>query len=71
METSILQFEKVCKTYPLVQGSHVALDGFDLNIGRREFVSIIGHSGCGKSTALMMAAGLTEISGGYIFLASS
>ena len=33
-----------------------------------EFVSLIGHSGCGKSTVLTMAAGLNEISGGGIVL---
>jgi nitrate/nitrite transport system ATP-binding protein len=33
-----------------------------------EFVSLIGHSGCGKSTVLSMVAGLTEISGGGIVL---
>src|SRR3546814_7562923 len=33
-----------------------------------EFVSLIGHSGCGKSTVLSMVAGLSEISGGGIIL---
>ena len=42
------------------------MDDFNLQIGRREFVSIIGHSGCGKSTVLSMLAGLTEISEGGI-----
>ena len=42
------------------------VDDFNLQIGRREFVSIIGHSGCGKSTVLSMLAGLTEISEGGI-----
>ena len=42
---------------------------FDLNVKKGEFVSIIGHSGCGKSTVLSMVAGLNEITSGAIILA--
>ena len=71
MQTPLLQFERVVKTYQNSRGdSTVVLDGFDLSVARGEFVSIIGHSGCGKSTALMMAAGLIDITDGYIFLAA-
>lgn len=70
MESPILQFEKICKSYPNPGGEFVVLDGFDLSIAKGEFVSVIGHSGCGKSTALMMAAGLLDITSGYIFLAA-
>ncbi len=44
------------------------VDGFDLKMRRGEFISIIGHSGCGKSTVLSMVAGLTEITEGVIVL---
>jgi nitrate/nitrite transport system ATP-binding protein len=44
------------------------VDGFDLKLRRGEFVSIIGHSGCGKSTVLSMVAGLTEITEGVVVL---
>jgi nitrate/nitrite transport system ATP-binding protein len=44
------------------------VDGFDLKVRRGEFVSIIGHSGCGKSTVLSMVAGLTDITEGVIAL---
>ncbi len=63
------EFSKINKTYPTPQGPFVVLEDFDLQIAKQEFVSIIGHSGCGKSTALMMAAGLNSITEGYIFLA--
>ncbi len=65
-----LEFSKVSKIYPTPKGPFVVLDNFDLQIAKEEFVSIIGHSGCGKSTALMMAAGLNPIIDGYIFLAA-
>jgi nitrate ABC transporter ATP-binding subunit len=47
----------------------VIVESFDLALTRGEFVSIIGHSGCGKSTVLSMVAGLTDSSGGAILLA--
>jgi ABC-type nitrate/sulfonate/bicarbonate transport system ATPase subunit len=36
--------------------------GFNLKLKKGEFVTVIGHSGCGKSTVLMMVAGLSAIS---------
>ena len=42
---------------------------FDLTVREGEFVSIIGHSGCGKSTVLSMVAGLNELSSGGIVVA--
>jgi nitrate/nitrite transport system ATP-binding protein len=44
------------------------VEDFTLLMDKGEFVSLIGHSGCGKSTALTMAAGLNSISGGGIVL---
>ncbi|MCB2077551.1 MAG: ATP-binding cassette domain-containing protein, partial [Novosphingobium sp.] len=41
---------------------------FNLLMDKGEFISLIGHSGCGKSTVLTMAAGLNEISSGGIVL---
>ncbi len=39
-----------------------------MKVRKGEFISLIGHSGCGKSTVLSMAAGLNEISVGGIIL---
>jgi nitrate/nitrite transport system ATP-binding protein len=44
----------------------VALDGVNLQIERGEFVSVIGHSGCGKSTVLNLLAGLLDVTRGTI-----
>ncbi|MGB1990441.1 MAG: ABC transporter ATP-binding protein, partial [Cycloclasticus pugetii] len=56
------------KVYPTPKGPLTVVDKFELNIGKGEFISIIGHSGCGKSTVLSMTAGLTDISDGGIVL---
>jgi nitrate ABC transporter ATP-binding subunit len=50
-------------------GSSVIVKDFDLEIRRGEFVTLIGHSGCGKSTVLSMLAGLNQITSGAIILA--
>ena len=57
------------KTYPSPKGPAVIVENFNLKIQKGEFVCIIGHSGCGKSTVLSMVAGLTGISDGGIILA--
>lgn len=55
------------KAYPNPYGEAVrVIDGFDLVMREGEMVSIIGHSGCGKSTVLTMVAGLNDISGGGV-----
>lgn len=44
------------------------VEGFDLRVARGEFVCLLGHSGCGKSTVLAMIAGLLSIDSGGIVL---
>jgi nitrate/nitrite transport system ATP-binding protein len=65
-----LEFSKLSKIYPTPDGNSTVkvVDGFDMMLKKGEFISIIGHSGCGKSTVLSMTAGLTEISEGGIIL---
>ena len=62
------EFYNVSKTFPTPQGPLQVVDSFTLDIRKGEFVSLIGHSGCGKSTVLSMIAGLTEVSDGGIAL---
>ncbi|MBK8961286.1 MAG: ATP-binding cassette domain-containing protein [Proteobacteria bacterium] len=63
-----VEFHDVTKTYATPDGPLNVVEGFNLKMERGEVVSLIGHSGCGKSTVLSMMAGLTEISGGGIIL---
>ena len=63
-----IEFADLAKVYPTVDGPVAVVKGFDLRIEQGEFVSIIGHSGCGKSTVLSMIAGLNEISDGAIYM---
>jgi nitrate/nitrite transport system ATP-binding protein len=67
-DARFVEFSKVVKVYPSARGPQTVVDGFDLKMARGEFISIIGHSGCGKSTVLSMVAGLTDISEGVIVL---
>ena len=46
----------------------VAVQEFNLDIADREFVVLVGTSGCGKSTTLRMVAGLEEISAGELYI---
>lgn len=63
-----VEFFDVKKVYPSPKGPLTVVEKFRLLMKKGEFVSLIGHSGCGKSTVLSMTAGLTEISGGGIVL---
>jgi nitrate/nitrite transport system ATP-binding protein len=63
-----VELYEVVKTYPTASGPLTVVDRFTLDIARGEFVSLIGHSGCGKSTVLSMAAGLTDVTDGGIVL---
>ncbi len=63
-----LEFSQLDKIYPTPKGPLTVVEKFDLKVRKGEFISLIGHSGCGKSTVLSMAAGLSEISGGGIIL---
>src|SRR6266446_4758445 len=64
-----LILSKLTKSYPTLGGQAVIVKDFDLSIRKGEFVCLIGHSGCGKSTVLSMVAGLNEISAGGVILA--
>jgi len=59
----------VGKTYETRRGPQVIVEKFNLEMREGEFVSLLGHSGCGKSTVLTMVAGLNTVTDGGILLA--
>ncbi|WP_324739883.1 nitrate ABC transporter ATP-binding protein [Tsuneonella sp. CC-YZS046] len=63
-----LELYRLNKVYPTPKGPLTVVEDVNLLMDRGEFVSLIGHSGCGKSTVLTMAAGLNAISSGGIVL---
>lgn len=63
-----LQLSQVSIEFPTPSGPFKALDCINLNIEEGEFVSLIGHSGCGKSTVLNIVAGLYEATEGCVLL---
>ncbi|SUS05994.1 Nitrate/sulfonate/bicarbonate ABC transporter ATP-binding protein [uncultured Defluviicoccus sp.] len=63
-----VEFSKVSKVFPTPKGPLTVVADFSLTMQKGEFISLIGHSGCGKSTVLSMVAGLADVSGGGIIL---
>lgn len=63
-----LKLEQVDKSFVSNGKTAVVLKGIDLVVERGEFVSVIGHSGCGKSTMLNIIAGLTRATNGVVLL---
>ncbi len=61
-----LKIEGLAKTYP--GNTEPVFDGVNIDIARGEFVCIIGHSGCGKTTILNVLAGLESASSGHVFM---
>jgi len=65
-ERPFLQIEGLAKAYPGTPGP--VFDEVNFTINRGEFVCIIGHSGCGKTTILNVLAGLETASAGHVFM---
>jgi len=63
---AFLSVEGLAKTYP--GSAEPVFDGVNFGIAKGEFVCIIGHSGCGKTTILNVLAGLEQASAGHVFM---
>lgn len=65
----MLELDRLWKTYDSPKGPLTIVKNFNLKLKEGEFATLIGHSGCGKSTVLMMVAGLSDLSQGNMILA--
>ncbi|MGF1610757.1 MAG: ABC transporter ATP-binding protein [Kiloniellales bacterium] len=66
----MIELRQVALTLPSAAGPVHILRGLDLVIGRGETVSVVGPSGSGKSSMMMVIAGLERASGGQVRVAS-
>ncbi len=62
-----LRVEGLGKSY--VAGAEPVFENVNFSQARGEFVCIVGHSGCGKTTILNVLAGLEQASSGHVFMA--
>jgi nitrate ABC transporter ATP-binding subunit len=63
-----LEIVKLTKVFETASGRYVAVKNVNARIREREFVCILGHSGCGKSTVLSVIAGLQEATDGGVVI---
>jgi len=68
MNPNYLELSQVAIDFPTPQGPFTAVTDVNLKIRKGEFVSFIGHSGCGKSTVLNIVAGLHRATRGGVLL---
>ena len=64
MSDIILKLENISKSF----GETQVLNGIDLEIKKGEFVTLLGSSGCGKTTTLRIIAGLETADSGKVYL---
>ena len=62
--SEIIRLENIRKSFDSVK----VLDGFSLSVNKGEFISLLGASGCGKTTILRLIAGLEQADEGRIFI---
>lgn len=63
---SFLSIKNVSKVYETPRGPFTVLDGVDLDVQAGEFICLIGHSGCGKTTLLNMVSGFSTPTQGEV-----
>ncbi len=68
MSNAYLSLSQVDMTFPGPDGGHPVLKGINLDVRRGEYISLIGHSGCGKSTVLNIVAGLLKATSGGVIV---
>ncbi|PWI34267.1 nitrate ABC transporter ATP-binding protein [Vibrio albus] len=68
MSNALLDLTQLGMRFPTPDGEFIALKNVNLRINKGEFVSLIGHSGCGKSTVLNLVAGLHQATDGGVIV---
>ncbi|MGX9418297.1 ABC transporter ATP-binding protein [Vibrio sp. RC27] len=68
MSKCMVELTQLGMRFPTPQGDFVALKNVNFQIQQGEFVSLIGHSGCGKSTVLNLVAGLLNPTDGGVIV---
>ena len=66
--SAYLDLQKIGIVFQTGRGPFRALENINLEVAKGEFISLIGHSGCGKSTVLNIVAGLLEATEGFALL---
>jgi len=67
---SYLEIKNLEIAFPTPKGKYIAVRDINLSIKKGEIISIIGHSGCGKSTIMNAIGGMLTPTGGSVELAS-
>lgn len=65
-QEAFLKIENVSKVYPTPQGAYTVLEDVNLTVQAGEFICLIGHSGCGKTTLLNMVSGFAQPTTGEV-----
>ena len=63
-----LELTGLTKIFPTPSGPYIAIKDVSVRVREQEFLCILGHSGCGKSTVLSIIAGLQTASGGGVVI---
>lgn len=67
-KSGFLEIDNVSKVYTTPQGDYTVLEGVSLSVREGEFICVIGHSGCGKTTLLNMVSGFAHPTSGEVRL---
>src|SRR5262245_32825980 len=65
----LVEIDQLGKTYATPAGHAEIVRDFSLDVSEGEFVCIVGHSGCGKSTVLSIVMGLDAPTTGGVVIA--
>lgn len=66
---NLIEYQKIRKVYNSGLDEVVALEEVSFNVGSGEFVTVVGRSGCGKTTLLKLTAGLLQPTTGTVHVA--